>query len=69
LSVSQNAVDKDNFNNIEVKKIKAKSWFKQLDLGLLAQRPGFNSMQFHGAFSKMMDNEQYIRFPLNTSIS
>jgi hypothetical protein len=58
LSVLQNAVAKDNFNNTEVKKLRAKSWFKQLEPGLLTQRPGFSCMHFHGAFKMMMDNGQ-----------
>jgi hypothetical protein len=56
LSVLQYAVANDNFNNNEVRKLEAKSWFRQLDPGLLKQRLGFDPTQFHGAFTMIMDN-------------
>jgi hypothetical protein len=56
LSLSQYAVANDNFNNNDVSKLKAKSWFRQLDPGLLKQRLRFDPLQFHVAFTMMMDN-------------
>jgi hypothetical protein len=58
LSVSQNAVSKDNFNKTEVKKIKVQVVVQAVRPLPVDAKPGFISIQLHGAFTMMIDNGQ-----------
>ena len=62
LSVSQNAVAK-------LKKLRAKSWFKQLDPGLLSKGPGSISCGFMRHLRRWWTIDSRLGFSLNTSIS